>query len=107
MLVITGTLHNPPSGQGYQWREEPFTKSPPGNKFLLLVTGASHDSYQFNTKLLWLDPHHPSAAQARHIATVVEQASLDFWNYIFKHNGRDGAILKNGAWPHGVLIEHH
>ena len=107
MLVITGTRDNPPSGEGYRWREQPFSKSPPGKKFLLLMDGATHDSFQFNAAARRLDPNPPSPAAANAIATEVERASLAFWDYIFKRSIKDGQYLKRGPWPTGVRIEHH
>lgn len=107
MLVITGTRDNPPSGEGYRWREQPFSKSPPGKKFLLLIDGATHDSFQFNSAARRLDADPPTHAAARAIATEVERASLTFWNYVFKRGGRSGRYLTVGPWPAGMRIEHH
>ena len=45
LMSITGSRDYGARGQSPEWRKTPFYESPPGDKYLLFIEGASHMSF--------------------------------------------------------------
>jgi predicted dienelactone hydrolase len=45
MMTITGTRDQGASGQGVDWKKQPYRFSPKGDKFLVVIDGANHLSF--------------------------------------------------------------
>ncbi len=45
MMTMTGSLDRGASGQGPEWKKDPFDLSPPGDKYHVYLAGASHMSF--------------------------------------------------------------
>ena len=109
LLVITGSADNPPDGHGFAWREEPFLKSPPGNKFLLFIQGATHDSFGGDPLVCRMDSHAPNSERIQQIGEAVQRTSLEFWQYVFRRSDTAKTFLYSnvpGKSHDGINIQH-
>lgn len=78
-LVMTGSLdHSLRNNLGPEWRAEPFTFAPPGDKYLVFVEGLDH-GYGGLTGAAW-PGWRPNP---RHVA-VAQRATLSFWDAYLK-----------------------
>jgi predicted dienelactone hydrolase len=80
-LGITGTLDTLGPMATPAWHKIPFDRSPPGEKYEVLIRGANHMSFITASTLA------PSrAAQADSILDYTNAASLAFWDAYLKNN---------------------
>ena len=79
MMVMTGSLDSRGDGQGPEWRKQSFLSSPQGDKFLVYLEGARHNSF---TGRATIDREYLEA-EAR-IFAGVKLASLMFWDSYLK-----------------------
>ena len=86
MMVQTGSLDRSftITGMDWHWRSEPFTLSPPGDKYLLVVQAAKHRT--FTGQFIW-NPAEKAAFD------TVRQASLAFWDAYLKHDSAARTFL--------------
>lgn len=73
LLTITGTRDRGVGGQGYDWRMEPFRFSSPGDKFLVVIDGATHVSYGGGLR-----------ARGEAAPEIVKLCSTCFWDAYLK-----------------------
>lgn len=73
MMTVTGTRDQGVGGQSVEWRKEPYRLSPKGDKFLVVIDGATHFSFGGGLGLR-------SAAPTE----VVKLCSTQFWDAYLK-----------------------
>lgn len=97
-LFVTGSEDRGRNAEGPEWRTEPFTHAPAGNKYLVFIRGATHMSMVHPQGAPRLDP----AGQVE-VWDAVRAASLVFWDAYLKKDERDRDRLDSGAleraWP--------
>ena len=82
-LFVTGTRDVRP-GHEPSWRREPFELSPPGDKYLLVIKGATH--FHFGGG--------PAGTEAGRYEALVKTASIAFWDAHLKRSGEAKAFLQ-------------
>ena len=80
MMTITGTRDQGVGGQGVEWKKEPYQFSPKGDKFLVVIDGASHLSFGGGLGLRGSAP-----------TEVVKLCSTQYWDAYLK----DSAAARN------------
>jgi len=90
MLTMTGTRDFWSPTRGPEWRKEPFTGAPPGDKFHILIDGATHMSFTGRTLM------QSSAEDA--IFADIKSASLCFWDAYLKTDPMALAYLRSIAF---------
>ncbi|MDI1314430.1 acetylxylan esterase [Prosthecobacter sp.] len=83
MLTITGSLDRGAGGQGPEWKQQPFELSPPGDKYLVFIEGASHVAF--------------GGARPGEITEAVKASTLAFWDAHLKNVPAAKASLKDGS----------
>lgn len=83
-LVITGTRDRGAGGQPWEWKREPFDRSPPGNKFLLILDGAHHVAFG------------GFRGQPNRWTPLVSEVSRQFWKAILCGDEQAGVALRRG-----------
>jgi predicted dienelactone hydrolase len=84
MMTITGTLDRGAGGQGLDWKKEPFVRSPPGDKYLVVIDGANHMSFGGGLGARGAGP-----------TEVVKRCSLRFWDAYLKNADDARADLRS------------
>src|SRR5229473_5786187 len=104
-MSMTGSNDTGVMGQLASWREDPFTYSPPGDKYLVFIDGAFHMS--FTGALAQGD--NPQLARRPMMARLVGRtdqkavfdyvkiASVAFWDAYLKTDARAKAYLKSNS----------
>ena len=85
MLTMTGSRDQGAGGQGPDWKKEPFTFSPPGDKYLLFIEGANHVSFG------------GFGGRPSEITEVVKATALAFWDAYLKDDANAKASLTSGT----------
>jgi predicted dienelactone hydrolase len=88
LMVMTGSRDRGAEGEGPAWRQDPFRLSPPGNKYLVFVDGASHLTFAGLPIPL---------GESRKMIAAIQTASLAFWDAYLKHSAQGKAWLASGA----------
>lgn len=83
MLTITGSLDKGAGGQGPEWKQEPFERSPAGDKYLVFIEGANHVAF--------------GGARPGVITEVVQAGTLAFWNACLKDDAAAKGSLQDGS----------
>ena len=104
-MSMTGSNDTGVMGQLASWREDPFTHSPPGDKYLVFIDGAFHMS--FTGALAQGD--NPQLARRPMVARLVGRtdqkaifayvkvASIAFWDAYLKTDANAKAYLKSNS----------
>ena len=104
-MSMTGSNDTGVMGQSASWREDPFTYSPPGDKYLVFIDGAFHMS--FTGALAQGD--NPQLARRPMVARLVGRtdqkaifdyvkiASIAFWDAHLKNDANMKAYLKSDS----------
>src|SRR5258707_2899102 len=103
-MSMTGSNDTGVMGQLASWREDPFTYSPPGDKYLVFIDGAFHMSFtgalaQENPQLA----RRPVMARLvgrtdqKAIFDYVKIASIAFWDAYLKNDTSAKAYLKSSS----------
>ncbi len=104
-MSMTGSNDTGVMGQLASWREDPFTYSPPGDKYLVFIDGAFHMS--FTGALAQAD--NPQMARRPMMARLVGRtnqkaifdyvkiASIAFWDAYLKTDANAKAYLKSNS----------
>jgi predicted dienelactone hydrolase len=104
-MSLTGSNDNGVMGQLASWREDPFTYSPPGDKYLVFIDGAFHLS--FTGALAQGD--NPQLARRPMMARLVDRtdqkaifdyvkiASIAFWDAYLKNDTSAKTYLKSNS----------
>ena len=104
-MSMTGSNDTGVMGQLASWREDPFTYSPPGDKYLVFIDGAFHMS--FTGALAQAD--NPQLARRPIVARLVGRtdqkaifdyvkiASIAFWDAYLKNDANAKAYLKSNS----------
>lgn len=101
LLSMTGSLDAGVDKQGPEWREIPFERSTPGDKYQLFVQGANHLSFVSGKTL--------SSARVAHGGAFLgytNSASLAFWDAYLKADPKAKLYLQSDAltdFSHGVV----
>lgn len=94
VLSVTGSLDRGPEKQPPDWREIPYQKSQPGDKFQLFVQGADAASlYSGKTPVTG----HPGSGAA--ILGFADSASLAFWDAYLKTDPKAKLYLLSDGLP--------
>ncbi len=102
LMVVTGSRDRGVKNQDPSWRLDPYQLSPPGNKYAVLIDGASHLSFTG----LAAEPgaaapkgkgKAPSPDDEVAIFQDVKIASLAFWEAYLKGDANAMAFLKSDA----------
>jgi predicted dienelactone hydrolase len=83
MMTMTGSRDQGASGQGPDWKKDPFKFSPPGDKYLVFIEGANHFSFG------------GFGGRETDVTRVVKATSLAFWNAYLKDDKPAKASLKS------------
>src|SRR5713101_2146455 len=104
-MSMTGSNDTGVMGQLASWREDPFTYSPPGDKYLVFIDGAFHMS--FTGALAQADnsqlARRPMMARLvgrtdqKAVFDYVKIASVAFWDAYLKTDARAKAYLKSNS----------
>jgi predicted dienelactone hydrolase len=104
-MSMTGSNDTGVMGQLASWREDPFTYSPPGDKYLVFIDGAFHMSF---TGVL-AQGDNPQLARRPMMARLVGRtdqkaifdyvkiASIAFWDAYLKNDTRAKTYLKSNS----------
>lgn len=84
MMTMTGTRDQGAGGQGVEWKKEPYTFSPPGSKYLVVIDGANH--FSFGGGL---------GARSSDVTDVVKRTSTLFWDAFLKDSQTARAHLQS------------
>ena len=85
MMTITGTRDRGAGGQGLAWKRGPYDRSPAGDKYLVVVDGASHVSFGGG-----LGPRGDD------VVACVGLASTRFWDAYLKDSAPAKEYLRAG-----------
>jgi len=88
MMTITGTRDRGVGGQGVDWKKEPYTFSPPGSKYLVVIDGANHLSFGGGL-----------GARGSDVTDVVKRTSTLFWDAFLKNSEPARAYLQSDELP--------
>lgn len=101
LLSITGSLDVGAGKQNPEWREIPFERSQPGDKYQVFIRGADHVSF-ISAKTF-------STARAAHYESILgytNSAALAFWDAYLKADAKAKLYLQSSALPdfsHGAV----
>ena len=105
MMSMTGTYDNGASGQVAEWRKDPFTYSPPGDKYHVFIDDAFHMS--FTGALAQADSvqsvRRPLVARLaqrtdqKAVFDYVKIASIAFWDAYLRNDPKAKTYLKSDA----------
>lgn len=84
MMTITGSLDRGVGGQGVDWKKEPYQRSPPGDKYLVVIDGANH--FSFGGRL---------GARSAGVTDVVTDLSTHFWDAYLKDSKASTRYLQS------------
>lgn len=90
IMTMTGTRDYAGFAQGPSWRKIPFDRSPPGDKYHLLIAGANHFSFV-----------GVGDDEKGSIFSYVQASSLAFWDAYLKHNAKALAYLQSDSLSGG------
>lgn len=85
MMTITGTRDQGIGGQGVEWKKEPYTFSPPGDKYLVVIDGANHLSFGGGL-----------GGRGSGITDIVKLFTVHFWDAYLKNSEPDRRRLRSG-----------
>ena len=102
MMSMTGKYDNGASGQVAAWRKDPFTYSPPGDKYHVFIDDAFHMSFtgglaQGNAQLARrpLVARFVGQTDQKTVFDYVKIASIAFWDAYLKNNESAKSYLKS------------
>lgn len=75
MMTITGTRDQGIGGQGVEWKKVPYKLSPPGDKYIVVIDGASHLSFGGGL-----------GRRESGITDAVKLFSVNFWDAYLKNS---------------------
>lgn len=84
MMTMTGSRDQGAGGQGPDWKKEPYKFSPPGDKYLVFIEGATHVSFG------------GLGGRNSAITEVVKATTVAFWDAYLKDDAKAKAALKSG-----------
>lgn len=93
-LSITGSRDLGVEKQSPEWRQIPFERSRPGDKYQVFIQGADHLSYIAAKTLL-----RGRATRGESIFGYTSSASLAFWDAYLKADPMAKMYLQSGALP--------
>jgi predicted dienelactone hydrolase len=107
MMVVSGpedktpiddprTVHDPTR------RQDPYRLSPPGDKYLVWIDGATHNFGGITGSFAWPGAGKPNA---QHLQWV-QQTTTAFWDAYLKHDPRAKQLLKTGFKQKGIAVLH-
>jgi predicted dienelactone hydrolase len=101
LMVMTGSEDRGIRGQSAQWRLEPFTLAPEGEKYAILIEGANHFSFSGRFARGQNQPE---------IFDYIKAASLAFWDAYLQRDQAAGDVLRDHAFapdtPVSVEFQH-
>jgi predicted dienelactone hydrolase len=118
MMTMTGSRDQGASGQGPEWKKEPFDFAPAGNKYHVFIEGANH--FSFSGRLVEVATQQaaqPTAsarlgsalqgdADQQAIFSYIKMAALAFWDAHLKNQKKALAYLHSyalGGYSHGAV----
>jgi predicted dienelactone hydrolase len=110
MMVLSGTQDQGVGGKPPEWRKASFQKSAPGDKYLVFIEGATHQSFtgrlagpdyeriarrlaQRAQRHPGVPPPHLDAAQQREVWETIGSASVLFWDAYLRRDEKAKAAL--------------
>jgi predicted dienelactone hydrolase len=90
MLTMTGSKDQGATGQGPDWKKEPFKFSPTGDKYLVYIEGANHFSFG------------GLGLRQTDVARAVKTTSLAFWNAYLKDDQQAKSALQSSEIANGL-----
>lgn len=104
-MSMTGSNDTGVMGQLASWREDPFTYSPPGDKYLVFIDGAYHMSFtgalaQADNSQLGRRPIVARLAgrtDQKAVFDYVKIASIAFWDAYLRNDAKAKAYLKSDS----------
>ena len=104
MMSMTGTYYNRALNQVAEWRKDPFTYSPPGDKYHVFINDAFHMSFTGAlAESAGEVARRPLASQLaqntnqKAVFDYVKIASIAFWDAYLKDDPKALAYLKSDA----------
>jgi predicted dienelactone hydrolase len=106
MMVISGTedktpIDDPRTTSGPTRRQDPFRLSPPGDKYLVWIDGATHNFGGITGSFRWSGAGTPNAQHVK----WVQQTSLAFWDAYLKGDKKAKKTLAGGFNEKGMSVE--
>ncbi|MGC2284198.1 MAG: hypothetical protein WA542_03010 [Candidatus Acidiferrum sp.] len=101
LLSMTGSLDLGAGKQSPEWREIPFERSQPGDKYQVFIQGADHTSFVTAKTFL---PGRPAHSES--VLGYTNSASLAFWDAYLKADPEAKIYLQSGAlsdFSHGAV----
>jgi predicted dienelactone hydrolase len=97
LMVVTGTRDRGPKGQAPSWRLDPFRLSPPGDKFAVLLDGASHLSFTGRAAEPGATTRKGAASADEEVAIfrALKIATLAFWDAFLREDAAAKAFLES------------
>jgi predicted dienelactone hydrolase len=93
VMLMTGTEDAGSSGQDYTWRYDPFNFMPPGDKYIVVIEGAGHNSYYDQPPLI---PAGKPRRDPRHFGWI-QEISLAFLDATIKADAAARTWLRDGS----------
>jgi hypothetical protein len=98
LMVVTGSRDKGPKGQDSSWRLDPFTLSPPGEKFMLLLRGAGAPSFtgkyaEPGASLSGRGKGAPSADEEVALFKDLKAVTVAFWDATMRGDAAARAFL--------------
>ena len=111
MMSMTGTYDNAASGQVAAWRKDPFTYSPPGDKYHVFIDDAFHMSFtgalaQQNSEIMRrpLVARFVGGTDQKMVFDYVKIASIAFWDAYLKGDAKAKQYLISDSL---ISFSHH
>src|SRR5262249_57411923 len=83
MMTMSGTWERGMEGQPAEWRRSAFKHMPAGDKFQVVIEGATHFTFTGTAGEQFLRP--------------IEELTTAFWNAYLKDDAKERERLKSGA----------
>jgi dienelactone hydrolase len=101
LMVVTGSRDRGPHGQSPSWRLDPFRLSPPGDKYAVVIEGASHLSSTGRAAEPGASPvRRKGAATADEEVAIfrdLKVATLAFWDAFLRGDASAKAFLESDS----------
>ena len=102
-MVVTGEYDAGVNAEPPTWREEPYLLSPPGDKYLLFLAGANHNSYfgqhieQKESNLPLQRKGETDRLLGERIVRDTQTVTLAFWDAFLRADPAARKLMRSGA----------
>jgi predicted dienelactone hydrolase len=105
MMIVSGTedktpIDDPRTTSDPTRRQDPYRLSPPGDKYLVWIDGATHNFGGITGSFAWSGAGKPNAQHVK----WVQQTSLAFWDAYLKGKKKAREALQSGFREPGIAV---